>query len=260
MMKKIKSATIIGSGNVASWFAYILHHNGFKIVEIFSRKKDCSLANRYGATPIHRIVDLSPKSDIYIFSLKDDTYLEILSQFPFHIPLAVHTSGSLSMHIFNPYAQSYGVLYPYQTISKNLDFQTLEVPLCVEGDNVETKELLLSLAQKLSKKVEYVEEKERQALHLAAVFASNFSNALYGIAYDILDQANLDWSLMMPLLEQTLKKTAQMSPIQAQTGPAKRGDSNIMQFHLEQIQDEKWKAIYNLLSQYIYLKEKELKK
>ncbi len=252
-MKEIKSVTIVGAGNVASWFAFSLSKQPVEIREIYSRSlaRAEELANRYGATAINEITELTPESDLYIFALKDDIYNVVLDQIPFKIPLAVHTSGSLSMQILSPYATRFGVLYPYQTLSLSASFDGLTVPLCIEGCDGETTSQLERFASSLSEMVSIVEEKDRFTLHLAAVFASNFTNALYGIAYELLQQSQIDWKLIIPLLQYTLDKTKQMEPRISQTGPAKRGDHTIMQFHLEQLNREELKEIYSLLSKYI---------
>ena len=252
-MKEIKSVTIVGAGNVASWFAFSLSKQPIEIREIYSRSlaRAEELASHYGAKAIDNIAELSPESDLYIFALKDDIYNVVLDQIPFKIPLGVHTSGSLSMQILASCATRFGVLYPYQTLSLSASFDGLTVPLCIEGCDCETTSQLERLASSLSGVVSVVAEKDRFTLHLAAVFASNFTNALYGIAYELLQNSHIDWKLMIPLLQYTLDKTKQMEPRIAQTGPAKRRDNTIMQFHLEQLNSEELKEIYSLLSRYI---------
>ena len=249
----IKSVTIIGSGNMAHWLVYAMRHAGVKIRQIYSRQLSHAeaLAEKADAEAINNIKDLLPGSDLYIFSVKDDSYEELLRQLPFRPHLAAHTAGSLSMRLFEPYAESYGILYPYQSVNKNMDFKDVIVPLCVEGNDEMTEKELLALAQKLTSTVQKLDESQRLVLHRAAIFGCNFTNAMYSIAYDILSEHNIDWKMILPLLQNTMDKVKKMNPHDAQTGPAQRGDQNIISLHQEALQNEQLKDIYRLVTDYI---------
>ena len=251
--------TIIGSGNVAAWFGFVLRQNGFTVSQIYgrNRKSVASLARLTGAKAVYDVQELRPDSALYLFALPDDYYTTLLAQIPFTMPLAVHTAGSLSCCIFQGYATHYGVIYPYQTISKNLDFSKLEVPLCVEGDNEHTTDMLLQWAQQLSPMASVQTENQRFVLHLAAVFGSNFTNAMYHIAYNLLAEHQIDPKMMIPLLRQTLAKIEHISPAEAQTGPAMRGDQQTLTRHIEMLGDERLNEIYLAINQYIELKIKK---
>lgn len=255
----IKTVTIIGAGNVASWFAFILAKNGYLIDQIYSRSISNAkeLAAQYSAEPIHDIKKLSLTSDLYLFSLKDDVYQEVLNELPVPLNFAVHTSGAHSMDILSLYSNHFGVIYPCQTISKMVSFKQLEVPLCIEGNNIDSENRLVHFATKLSNKVKVLDEKQRFSLHLAAVFASNFTNVMYTIAFNILQEKEMDWEILLPLMQCTLDKTKVLSPQEAQTGPAKRGDTLILQRHIEQLPTQELQQIYQLLSNFIQKKNKK---
>ena len=250
---KIETVSLVGSGNIAHWLVYALKKADVDIRQIYSRQLDHAkeLAAKAGADAIDNLRDLSPDSDLYIFSVKDDSYETLLSQLPFRLPLAVHTAGSLSIRIFEPYADSYGILYPYQSLNKNMDFANVEVPLSVESNDKMVENELFAFAGRLSSTVQLMGEAQRLVLHRAAIFGCNFTNAMYAIAYDILRENNIDWRMILPLLENTLYKVKTMNPHDAQTGPAKRGDQNIIRMHQEALQDERLREIYRLMSDYI---------
>lgn len=259
MSSPFLNVSIIGSGKVATWLATEGFHRSCTINHVYSRNiehaKEC--AQWCMATPIDSLEELSPDSDLYIFAVKDDCLEELVAQVPFKMGLAVHTAGSISQNIFQGYAHHYGVLYPCQSISEPLSFRKLNVPLCIEGDTPKTTKLLMEMATHWSDDLYAVSEEQRFKLHLAAVFASNFSNALYGIAYDQLASAGLDWQLLMPLIETTTKKVREMTPRQAQTGPACRGDIRVMEQHLNTLTDPALKKIYQLLSEEIQKQQKK---
>lgn len=250
---EIQKVTIIGTGNVAHWLVFALKKAKISISQIWGRDEaKCRiLAENCGAEAITDFGNLKDNSDLYIFSLKDDSYEKVIAEMPFQLPMAVLTSGSISQHVLAPITPRYGTLYPCQTLSAGMDFSSVEVPLCVEGCDEEVKMQLLHFAKQLSGNVQVMSEEQRQFLHLAAVFACNFTNAQYGIAFDILKKENIDPQILIPLLQNTLEKIKTMSPHAAQTGPAVRNDKNVMDKHLGLINDDNLKEIYQKISQYI---------
>lgn len=249
----IKSVSIIGSGNIAHWMVFAMRKAGILVRQIYSRQLNHAkaLALPAGAKAIDNLGDLTPDSDLYLFAVKDDSYEGLLQHLPFRLPLAAHTAGSLSIRIFQSYAESYGILYPYQSVSKGMDFEGVEVPLCVEASHAKAEAELLALAKSLSRNVQLLDESQRLVLHRAAIFGCNFTNAMYSISYDILRDHHIDWQMILPLLQNTLDKVKSMNPHEAQTGPARRGDMNVIQKHQEALQDERLKEIYRLMTEYI---------
>ena len=238
---------IIGDGNIGTWlYKQLQTQKNLSVISVSSRK-----------------IETLPKGlNLYIFALKDDIYDEVLKQIPFQMPHAVHTSGSLSQQILAPFADRVGVIYPYQTI-RNTELTSdkllvnkknagIEVPICVEGDSLEFENMLFNWACTVFRTVNKINEQQRFAMHLAAVFANNFTNAMYSVAYQIFKENHLDWSLIFPLLENTLEKAKYNDPRLVQTGPAKRGDSSIMEKHCDALKDEDWKNLYQLVSKIIH--------
>lgn len=246
---------LIGSGNVATWVASKLAGSKeFAIGQVYSRNLDHAraLADRVGAEAIDDLRKLNPACDVFLFALRDDAYPDILKEVPFRMPLALHTAGSVSQHIFKQYADAYGVVYPLQTLSKTMDFSAVKVPLCVEGDHLgDHQDKVTRLVAELSDLHCEMTEKQRAVAHLAAVFACNFSNALCGIADELLQQEGFSLELLMPLMEQTLDKLKTMSPAEAQTGPAARRDTVVMGRQMMALSDPRMREVYEALSAYI---------
>ena len=237
---------IIGSGNVGYWLYHVL-------------TQKLAPQTVIEPVPARDLSRLTPDADLYIFAVKDDFYEEVLQNVPFRMPMAAHTSGSLPQEILAPHTQNYGVFYPFQTISKALLEQQNfpEVPLCIEGNNEHTTQQLLSLAHTVSDAVYPMNSEQRQQLHLAAVFASNFSNALFNMAKKILGGSGIPFEILYPLIDQTVAKIKVMCPADAQTGPAQREDHSIMQKHVAQLDEEQLKKIYQLMSEYIIEQKKK---
>ncbi len=246
---------LIGAGNVASWIAYRLRDSKeFPIGQVYSRqmKHARRIADMVGAEPIDDLKLLDPSCEIYLFSLKDDAYRSVLPNLEFELPVALHTAGTVSQDVFEGFARQYGVLYPLQTFTKGMDMSSLKVPLCVEDSKLQDRaQRVWMLAAELSDNVVPMTEQQRQKLHLAAVFACNFSNAMYAIADELLQEGELSLELLKPLLWQTLEKINTMTPMEAQTGPAQRNDRKVMEQQLAALPNEEMRTIYRVVSKYI---------
>lgn len=253
--------TLIGSGNVATWMAQRLQHSErFPITQVYSRKLENArvLAELSGAEAIDDIKALNPDNQLFVFALADKAYDGILPQLPFRLPAAFLTSGTVSCQCLKEHADHYGVIYPLQTFTKTQDMRTLEVPLCLEYQEptypaigTDYRELMWSLARELSPSCYEVSEEQRAKMHVAAVFACNFSNAMYQVAYKLLADNNLPFEMLMPLLRQTVAKLETLTPAEAQTGPAVRGDVNVMQAQMDSLNDPNVKDIYRIMSDLI---------
>lgn len=247
--------TLIGSGNVATWMAQRLQDSlRFPVTQVYSRKLENAwrLAEPLKAQAIDDIALLSPDNQIFVFALADNAYATLLPKLPFRLPVAFTTSGTVSCQILSPYSSHYGVVYPLQTFSKLQNMKDLEVPLCLESDFVgDQKAVMWELARLLSPTCYEVSERQRARMHVAAVFACNFSNAMYQIAYKLQEENGLPFEMLMPLLRQTVSKLETMTPAEAQTGPAVRHDDNVMQAQLSSLDNPQWQEIYRLVSSQI---------
>ena len=250
-----KKIVLIGAGNVAHHLAPALLRAGMNLCQIYSRTLESAreLGRKTGITYTSDTFAVYPDGDIYIFCVSDDALISVFKSLRINEEaLILHTSGSVPLDIFKPYRQNYGVLYPLQTFSKtrNLDFG--EIPLCIEAPDKEVLKTIGQIADKLSSKVYEISSEKRKKLHLAAVLANNFTNHLYHMAGKLLEKEDLDFNLLRPLIFETAHKVMQMIPENAQTGPARRGDTNILNLHKSMLKDNRdIQTLYVLLSQSI---------
>lgn len=244
--------TIIGSGNVATHLSAAFKNAGHRIMQVYSRDMHNAalLAYHVGAAAINQTEDLSPDADLFILAIKDDAipgFVPYLS--PFN-KLIVHTSGAVGLQQLINFTPNAGVFYPLQTFSKKKELNFREVPLCIEGADETITKQLEGLARDVSNNVYRVNSAQRKVLHLAAVFACNFTNHLYGIAQGLLAEHELDFSMLRPLIVETADKVKELLPEQVQTGPAVRNDEFTMQAHLQMLEGhEGLQQLYLLLSQ-----------
>lgn len=252
--------TVIGSGNVATHMGAAFKNAGHQIVQVYSRRMQNAalLAYHVGAEAVDNLDAINPETDLFIISVKDDAIIPTAQTLAKYQKLIVHTSGATDLEALSAVNPKAGVLYPLQTFSKikEVDFNT--VPLCIEGVNNDVSLLLGQLAQTITKNVYRVNSDQRRVLHLAAVFACNFPNYLYGVARDLLAKQNLEFEMLRPLILETAQKVQNHLPREVQTGPAERNDQNTMAAHLQMLHNEPLlQELYNLLSQAIIKKDNE---
>ncbi len=246
---------LIGAGNLATRLAIALHAKGYTPACLYSRTEPSArlLSERIGDVPYTtQPNELPTDGDLYIFAVKDSVLPELLTQMPTCSGLWVHTAGSMEMEVFAPHTQRYGVFYPMQTFSKEREVNFDNIPIFIEANSESDTTTLQQLAEQLSQRVYRVNSEQRKHLHLAAVFACNFSNHLYTLCDHILSEQGIPFEVMLPLIEETAAKVATMSPAQAQTGPAIRYDLNVIERHKAMLNDETMRAIYDLMSQSIH--------
>ncbi|MDU1905298.1 MAG: DUF2520 domain-containing protein [Dysgonomonas sp.] len=244
----------IGAGRLATHLAKELYKNSYNILQVYSRTMESAylLANEIDAVATNNIQDIPVNADLYIFSVKDSVLKELISLIPSNKGLWIHTAGSISMDIFEKYTNRYGVLYPFQTFSKERDLNFREIPVFIEANNEQDFQILKDLSISLSDKVYPLSSKKRQYIHLTGVFACNFVNHMYAISENILKEENIPFEALLPLIDETASKVHTLSPIEAQTGPAMRYDENVINKHLVLIENPRLKSIYTLISESIY--------
>lgn len=223
----------IGAGNVAFHLIPALKGAGFRLLQVVNRTaaKARWLAEMHGTDWTSDPSDVNPHADMYVFCISDDALESAVSNFNPAGKMLVHTSGSISLEMLKKYADRCGVVYPFQTLSRNRVINFRQVPLFVEGSSPEVENVLLALARDLSDHVETMDSRKRMILHMAAVIAGNFSNHMYVQAGELLRAEGIPFDLLHPLILETARKAIEMDPADAQTGPAVRHDKIILERH-----------------------------
>jgi predicted short-subunit dehydrogenase-like oxidoreductase (DUF2520 family) len=250
-MEVTKEITIVGSGNAAWHLAFKFRKAGIKINCIVSKTMmhASGLAENVNALSTQKISDIPVNTDLVLLCVNDNAVanlaLEIIKR---RLPTA-HISGSLPLSVLGADTTNTGVFYPFQTFSKNVTPGEINFPVCVEAENDRMRNLLNSLANKVTDHIVYLSSEQRLHLHLSGVMANNFSNYLMTCAFDYLEQHHIDTQLLAPILEETFNKAKFNHPRTVQTGPAVRGNKEIIKKHLDLLQNDKsLHTIYNLLS------------
>lgn len=253
-MAKPRDIVLVGAGKVAEQLGAQLLKNGHQILFVWSRSIErAQLLGQQLKTEASNKMELVPdEADLYLILVPDQAIPEVAAQLSGHInsnALVMHTSGSTPSSVLSPFFDRNGVFYPLQTFSPGRTVNFATVPICIHTAKAEDFAWVNDLAQTLVDKVYAVTDQQRTQLHLAAVFVNNFTNYLQYISQEIMREHDLPERLLLPLLTETIAKLEELSPDQAQTGPALRHDQSTMERHLKMLEHHpEWRHLYQALS------------
>lgn len=253
MQIKSTKITLVGAGRIAFHLGKRLQAKGLRVAQVLNRSEGparnlagmlrCDWSDDWSA--------LDPEVDWVLLAVRDDAIAEVGAALaPFaNTALVTHTSGATPGTVLAPYFERFGVFYPLQTFSGERNPVWSKVPFCVDANVPQDVVFLRKIAKVIGNLVYQVTDDQRAVLHVAAVFANNFANHCFAIAEKILEEKQLPFEMLHPLMEETLVKALQDSPADMQTGPAVRGDVETLQRHLHWLQQHPaWQTLYRELS------------
>ncbi|MDX9906393.1 MAG: DUF2520 domain-containing protein [Bacteroidales bacterium] len=249
--KEIQDIVVIGSGNVAYHLICAFTGIGISVSQLYSRNEKTAsfLSGKFGIPYIGDPNLLNRDAGLYILAVQDSNIREAAMSLNLEDHLLVHTSGFSPLGILEGTAALTGVIWPVQTFTSGKDTDYRNIPLFVEGSDIETGLALKTLAGRISRKVVLTDTPTRQWVHLAAVVSSNLVNHLYSVSASILESVNLPFDVLHPLIHETAKKAMATLPSDAQTGPAARNDMEVIRQHLEMLRDKPLQHdIYQLIT------------
>ena len=239
---------------MASQLGPALAAAGHEVVFVWNRTPAAAetLAARLpGAQVLPALTSPLPPADVYLLAVPDAAVAPLLAAVAWpEQALVAHLAGALPLAVFDaqPGVRS-GVFYPLQTFSPGRAIDWPTVPLCIEASDMAAETTLLNLAGSLSQHVLRLDSAQRLKLHVAAVFANNFTNHLLGIADALLAEAALPAALLAPLVRETVDKALANPPFAVQTGPAVRRDAPTLAAHQAALAGHPaWRALYEQLT------------
>lgn len=244
---------IIGTGNIAAILGKTLKAAGHRIVQVYGRDsaKASELAYALDTESTNFWSVIYPNADLYLIAVSDKVIADVLHELQLPQRPIVHTAGSVPKSVLVPFTPYYGVFYPLQSLKKGVT-GFVDIPILIDAADDETKQLLLSLAHSISKTVVEADDEKRLKLHMAAVFCNNFVNHLYSLMERYCAEEGIDFSLLIPLIQETGNRLSQSLPSEAQTGPAIRNDVVTLDKHLTLLRTHPHlKELYKLFTQSI---------
>jgi predicted short-subunit dehydrogenase-like oxidoreductase (DUF2520 family) len=242
------TVSIIGSGNIAWHLIQVFEEAGIRVAEVFARKKKNAadmLGYAYDVEVQTHLDFRQSTSKVFFLAVSDDAIIPVASEILLpENSILVHTSGSKSMADLsvaltrNPQVR-FGVFYPLMTFTRGVPVDFQRIPLCLEGEDEYTFNQLDTIARQISSNVTKVSSHQRSVLHVAAVFGCNFVNHLWALAKEIVDEEDLSFDLLKPLINETCQKAMKaVHPAEVQTGPAVRDDETTLAKHQKMIKDD----------------------
>lgn len=228
---------IIGTGNTATVLGKKLFEAGHSIVQIAGRNAVPAkvLADQLHAPWTTDITNISSKADLYLLAVSDNAIASVVDELPLTNKILVHTAASVPLSVLKMKTVNHGIFYPLQSLNKNVA-QTPEIPIIIDAGNEATLQALHQLANTISGQVIKGNDDMRLKLHLAAVVVNNFTNHLFTLVENYCRSESLDFSLLLPLMAETVERLNAVSPSVVQTGPALRNDTATIAKHLELLQ------------------------
>ena len=237
---------IIGSGNTATILSKLLLANGFQISQVISRnlKHAEILANALNCPASDFSSPMDETADIYLIAVSDKVIHEVVNYMPKNNKLILHTAGSVSINVLENVSNQFGILYPLQSLRKEIDVIP-EIPFLIDGNNEAVVEMIMQIGKKISKQLAIANDEMRLKLHLSAVMVNNFTNHLYTMAADYCKKEQLAFDLLKPLIFETANRLKNVHPNEVQTGPAIRNDAVTIEQHEKLLENyPELKALY----------------
>ena len=217
---------IIGAGSVGTNLYHAFELKGVRTELVHGRPLTAK-------SPTGEAVCL-PEADVYIYAIADHALREVIARVHAPKALHLHTSGTMPKEVFGDDKPHAGVLYFFQSFSREVLIDDWSgIPCFIEGKNIDDVAAIYSLAQTLTSRIYEAPQHDRERLHIAGVFANNYSNLMYRMAEEILKDTQIPFEALLPLIDQTAAKVHSISPRDAQTGPAKRGDKAVIAHQIE---------------------------
>ena len=242
---------LVGTGNVSKAIARAVQKtNKINLISVIGRNNQLSTAYPV-KVPYATNPSKLPECDLILLTVQDQMIKSVSDKLVSNHAVVAHTSGASNIDLLSAHKHR-GVLYPIQTFSDKSRLEWKNIPICWEANTLKTQKILKEVAQSLGvNKIVALDHQKRTVLHLGAVLANNFSNKLFDSAQQLLEQNQLDFELLKPLILETAYKITKQSPAESQTGPARRGDRLTIKKHMSIINNEALLEVYKTFTNQI---------
>lgn len=264
MEQAIHKVVIIGCGNVAWHLALKLRKQKNIQLFIYNHKANNDLTtikNELGISAFSNLNTVIKDADAY-FICVSDSVIESVAKKINYLPTSANlfiTSGNFDLTKLNKRWKNTSIFYPLQTFSKNDEIKWKDISIIIEPSNTSTEIKVITYAKIFTDDILKLKYQQRLKLHLCAVLVNNFTNSLYVEADKLMKSVRKDLNIktLYPLIKQGTKKIKYLTPLEAQTGPAKRKDKDVIEKHLSLLKSNKdLVQLYTLFTQLIQTQQK----
>lgn len=246
-----ESVGILGNGKLARALAQGLSATANAPLFIAARNWSPARQEHFAGYKKLSLDEKLPEADILFFCVSDTAIAELGTSYSGRL-LNIHGSGSTSLDIFPQGKVPGAVFWPVHSFTDE-PVRWSEIPVVTDAASIAGREMLQDLCRALGvEKQMPLNDQERRELHLAAVFVSNFTNAMYAAAEEILAADTARMQMLLHLLRDTALRYKGKEAALLQTGPARRGDEPTMQRQREALQEHPLlNILYVAVSDYI---------
>jgi len=248
-----RGIVIIGAGKVGRALARRLTERGFPLAAVYNRTPREDL--RLSANVTSALDELPRAAGLYLLSVSDDAIEPVARKLKDYLPgdaLVAHTSGATPLEAVTAHFPKGAIFYPLQSFTPARQPDWSQIPICLSANDARTLDALRPLAEAIGGSVHVLDDAQRRRLHLAAVFANNFTNYCYHVASELLKEQDLPFDMLIPLIRETTARLGSAPPARLQTGPAIRGDRETIRRHLDELEThEEWQKLYRHLTRLI---------
>ncbi len=231
---------IVGKGKVGRALSYSFRQAGYE-VELTGGRRFVAGSGRCNA-------------DLCFLALPDNVLktVDLKGKIAGHTAV-IHCAGTLPSDIFSGVAGKHGVFYPLRSFTGKEGENLKDANVFVTANDGDTLILLKDLADKSGANVFELPDEQRLKLHMAAVFAHNFTNHMIYIAKKITAESSVPFSVILDLLKPYFESLVSGgNPEMLQTGPAARNDTETIDKHIKLLEEHKdWQNIYSFVTQSI---------
>ena len=250
-MEKVKIG-IVGSGNVGVHLARAFSAKLKNKVYLYTHSdKNAQLIHGlFKVIPTNDILFTKEKPDYIILAVNDSSISELSKKYKDTEALLLHTSGGISIgELSKDKKIRCGVLYPLQSFSIQRKLTYSEIPFLIESNNKNDLALISDLISTIGANWTEVSSENRKKIHLSAVVVNNFVNHMYTQGGRYLENNELSFDLLLPLINETAARLSEDSPANFQTGPAIRADLSVIKEHLNLLDhDVELQGLYKHIS------------
>ncbi len=245
-MNPFKTVSIIGFGAVGSSLAEYFKDSDSALVSVWDRKTEvCKIraSDKLASAGKNFPESLKELGNTIFICTPDDQIAKVAAKFS---DLSgdwsgynfVHTSGSLSADILSDLkikGAKTASMHPIQTFPGNKSpdsFKKIWISLQGDDDLLSDLEILIS---DFESECLRLSGSQKAAMHLAAVFASNYLVTLMSVVEGVAGDNDIDNSIeiLKPIINQTVHNIFESGTSKSLTGPVARGDTETLKKHLK---------------------------
>lgn len=262
----------IGAGKVANAFGLYLKSKNLHVEYAYSKTQSSALnmAKLTSCSYCQSLKDLVEKSDLVFITTSDSEIANVseaisseikssssITEKPLSDKTFIHMSGALTSDelsaLKNLGADSYS-LHPLQSFAeKEKAMEELQTTVfSVEGDSLNND--IRKILKAIGNEIINLSKEDKIKYHIAACISSNYLVTLLNSSIELFAEIGIEGETaikaLMPLIKGAVSNFENFKSEKALTGPIKRGDYKTIEAHMKDLDNSKYKELYEVMGSY----------